>query len=268
MIVGDNLQLNATVSPIDATNQSITWVSDQPRTASVNSNGFVSTGPAYGDVTISAFTQDGHFIASCAINVNPVTVNIPAVIEAENYIKMFGIVLEEGGTDMNVGFIDDRDYMDYSVTVSSTAIFTIDYVYANRFQDSEVTLINENGHILDVLPLAKTEEWFDYDTLTSNPFVLLPGEHFLRIECSIGGMNLDWIEFKSDIPLLSSYTFLGTTDNQYMVEANWDGGKVPPNGYNGLITIQADCVLPAEFAFLLNTNGQLVVSQNIEFKIE
>lgn len=266
MVVGESISLSATVNPINATNQNITWVSDQPRTASVNANGQVSAGPTYGNARITAYTQDGNYMATCDISVSPNRVNIPALIEAEDFIRMSGVVVEGSG-QQNLGFIDDRDWMEYGVIVSSASIFTADYVYANKYVDSEISIVDSAGNVLDFLFLPKTGEWFDYDTLTSNPIMLLPGEYNLRLEAKQGGFNLDWIEFKSDTPLLSSYTFLGTTDDQFIDGSNWDGGMRPPNGYNGLVTIQADCVLPEDMTFLLNPSAQLIIASNVVFEI-
>lgn len=265
MVVGDILQLSATISPANATNQNITWVSNQQSTAAVDTNGLVTAGPTYGDALISAYSQDGNLVATCAITVTPLRVNIPAMIEAEDYIKMFGIVVENlGNNNQNLGFIDDRDWMEYGVIVSTPTVFTVDYRYSSNGGGGELHLVDHQGNVLDITHLPSTTQWFIYDTLTTAPILLLPGAYDLRLYANKGGFNLDKIEFKSGIPLLGSYTFLGTADDQYIVDSNWDGGMRPPNGYNGLITIQADCIVPKEMPFLLNSNGQLLINDGIE----
>jgi uncharacterized protein YjdB len=69
--VGSVEMLAATVLPVDATNQNVTWSSIHPEIASVSSNGTV-TGIAPsedGEVYIIATTEDGNFKDSCRVTV-------------------------------------------------------------------------------------------------------------------------------------------------------------------------------------------------------
>jgi uncharacterized protein YjdB len=64
----DIKQLTATISPIDATNQNVTWSTDNAAVARVDANGLV-TAVADGTANISVTTEDGGFTASCAVYV-------------------------------------------------------------------------------------------------------------------------------------------------------------------------------------------------------
>ena len=66
--VNGTQQLVAAVSPVDATNQSVTWASDNPAVAAVDANGLV-TAVSGGAANITATTADGGFTASCAVTV-------------------------------------------------------------------------------------------------------------------------------------------------------------------------------------------------------
>ena len=69
MAPGSNFQLTATVTPSNATNKNVTWVSGNPAVATVNSSGLV-TANASGTVTIKATTVDGGHSASCQVTVS------------------------------------------------------------------------------------------------------------------------------------------------------------------------------------------------------
>ena len=70
---GDTLQLTATISPSNATNQSVTWSSSDSTVASVSNSGLV-TAKKGGTATITVKTADGGKTATCSITVNsPVT---------------------------------------------------------------------------------------------------------------------------------------------------------------------------------------------------
>jgi uncharacterized protein (TIGR02145 family) len=64
------LQLTATILPANATNKVVTWRSNNPSVATVDSNGKVST-ITPGTTTITVRTQDGNRSASCNLTVRP-----------------------------------------------------------------------------------------------------------------------------------------------------------------------------------------------------
>lgn len=71
--VGDFVQLEATVSPYDATNKNVSWSTSDASIATVDQTGKVK-GIAKGQATITATTEDGGETAQCLIHVKqPVT---------------------------------------------------------------------------------------------------------------------------------------------------------------------------------------------------
>ncbi len=68
VVKGQNLTLVATVSPANATNQEVTWSSDDPDVASVSNAGVV-TANEVGEANITVKTKDGNKTAVCKVTV-------------------------------------------------------------------------------------------------------------------------------------------------------------------------------------------------------
>ncbi len=66
--VGQKSQLTRTITPINATNQNVTWSSDNAAIATVSNTGLV-TAIANGTTTIRATTQQGSFVAQTSVTV-------------------------------------------------------------------------------------------------------------------------------------------------------------------------------------------------------
>ena len=73
--VGGTETLMATVSPKDAANKKVSWKSDKPEIASVDTDGKV-TGVAAGEATITVTTVDGGKTATCKVTVEAATIAV------------------------------------------------------------------------------------------------------------------------------------------------------------------------------------------------
>jgi uncharacterized protein YjdB len=76
--IGLTTQLIATVAPANATNQSVTWSSNNTSVATVNATGLVSAGTE-GVATITVTTQDGLKTATCVVTVTNINVPVTGV---------------------------------------------------------------------------------------------------------------------------------------------------------------------------------------------
>ena len=70
--------LTATMFPTNATNQRVSWSSNNPAVATVNANGVVTAVRA-GTATITVTTEDGNRTAACVVTVLPVGIGAPTL---------------------------------------------------------------------------------------------------------------------------------------------------------------------------------------------
>lgn len=73
IVVGESFTLNATVSPTDAENQEVVWLSAQPLVATVDKAGLVK-GVGAGQTSITVATSDGNRRAVCEVTVREKTI--------------------------------------------------------------------------------------------------------------------------------------------------------------------------------------------------
>ncbi|MFF2889314.1 family 16 glycosylhydrolase [Paenibacillus sp. NPDC057967] len=87
--VGQDVQLNATVAPSNATNKQVTWTVSNSSVASVNQSGKV-TGLAPGTATVTATTVDGNKTAVSTITVVPAAPTVIVIGDAVRGLKKIG----------------------------------------------------------------------------------------------------------------------------------------------------------------------------------
>ena len=83
LYTGDTASLIATVQPDNATNQNVTWSSDNTNVATVESGNVTAVGA--GNATITATTEDGGKTATCTVTVTDKTYAISADATALNF---------------------------------------------------------------------------------------------------------------------------------------------------------------------------------------
>ena len=87
--VGDTNTLTATISPSNATNQSVIWSTNNSSVATV-SNGVV-TAVSTGSAIITASTVDGNYTATCSITVTANTVSVTGINLSTHSVEMSSI---------------------------------------------------------------------------------------------------------------------------------------------------------------------------------
>jgi uncharacterized protein (TIGR02145 family) len=140
---GDELTLNATITPDNATNKNVTWISSNTSVATVD-NGKV-TAHKSGFATIIVTTEDGGKTATCEIMVNSKTVVVTDVTLSEEVIEIYegdifiltATIYPENSTNKNVSW-----------TSSNTSVTTVENgkVTAHMPGSSIITVITEDGN--------------------------------------------------------------------------------------------------------------------------
>jgi uncharacterized protein YjdB len=111
---GATLQLTATVAPTNATIKSVVWSSSNNSRATVSANGLV-TGVSAGSATITVTTNDGSFVASCAVTIGA------SVAVSGVSLSVRSSAIEIGGTLQLVATVSPANATNKLVTWSSSS---------------------------------------------------------------------------------------------------------------------------------------------------
>lgn len=156
LFINGTEQLSVTITPSNATNQSVIWSSNDTDVVIVSSSGFI-TGISAGTSTITAKTEDGNYQAQCHVTVSPIPVSVSGVSLNKNstgiYInsteQLTATVLPVDATNQNVTWSSGNANI---ITVSANGLIkgitagnstvTVTTEDGNYHSECEVTVLN------------------------------------------------------------------------------------------------------------------------------
>ncbi len=195
VVDGNTQQLTATVAPSNATNQTVSWSSNNTAVATVNSSGLV-TAIAPGTATITATTQDGSKTDTSVITVTAVVVaNTIQTLQAEN-ATLNGATIATNQTGYNgTGFIDftnaTGDYVQWTVNIPTAGSYDLSFRYS-LLSGSRPLELKVNGVVkVASLDFPITGSWSTWNKVTSTQ-TLIAGNNTIRLTTNgSNGGNLD-----------------------------------------------------------------------------
>jgi len=156
IIKGESDYLTAEVIPSDATNKEITWKSDNPEIASVDSNGKIM---AYeiGSTIITATTEDGGKKAQCEVNVEVISVNgvtlnkTSLAIDVNESEALISTIEPTNATNKNISWKSGNNNI---ATVDSKG-----RVFGVNVGNTTITVTTEDGAKTAVCDVVVTKSW-------------------------------------------------------------------------------------------------------------
>ena len=154
---GETARLTATVLPETATNRNVTWSSNAPGVATVDSSGKV-TAVAPGTATITVTTQDGNHTAACTVTVSsylpPANPNYRITVEAtQGGTVTADPTAAKAGATVTLTPAPDRGYRVGSVAVTDRFG---DAVAVTEQADGTYTFTMPNGQVTVTVTFAET----------------------------------------------------------------------------------------------------------------
>ena len=174
--VGDTLTLSAIVSPLDATNKTVNWISSNTTVATADSN--VITAKYPGEAVITVTTKDGNKTANCIVSVT-----MPSVADCNGNIPGFGTSL---GT---VNFATEQEWVVNSqvwsdvVTATNCNKTTYSGGQINNFNaDCRSNHPDYPGSLFSWCAMVRFG-----DILCPEPWRIPTNEDFIKLDITLGG---------------------------------------------------------------------------------
>lgn len=141
-----------------------------------------------------------HFMAHAVENKLYLHHTLPGKIEAEEYFKNNGFILEECKDDdngKNLSYANPGDYADFVIDVAKSGTYRVNTRMASEYSDGEVLLMYQSDDRMKVgvkLTFDATGGWQNWVTHKSE-LVLPAGKYILRLYSRKGAFNINWLSF-------------------------------------------------------------------------
>ncbi len=118
-------------------------------------------------------------------------------IEAEHYVSMQGIQTEntsDAGGGLNVGYIDNGDWMDYTYSAPSTGAYLLKLRISTPANGAQLQVRKADGSVLATFNVPNTGGWQNWQTMSAT-ISLTQGTQVLRLlSTAASNWNVNWIE--------------------------------------------------------------------------
>jgi beta-glucanase (GH16 family) len=160
--------------------------------------------PAETTVSLEVEAEDFSGNRSPRVSISATTQPVRSInqrVQAQAYDAMTGIrteITEDSSGDVNVGWIDQGDSLEYILRVEEAGTYRITYRVASLDGGGELELLTRSRFPLTVTSIPKTGAWQSWTDVTSDSFTLEEGIYTFRLRAAQGGFNLNYFDFKLD----------------------------------------------------------------------
>jgi poly(3-hydroxybutyrate) depolymerase len=132
----------------------------------------------------------------------PVAAPLPSAtifkIEAENFTSQSGVQTEgtqDAGGGQNVGWIEQNDWMDYSINPATSGTYTVKLRVATPNANAQLQIRKADGTVLTTVTLPNTWGYQSWQTVNAT-INLTAGAQTIRVVSTASeGWNINWMEF-------------------------------------------------------------------------
>ncbi|MCE7067962.1 carbohydrate-binding protein [Dyadobacter sp. CY326] len=148
-----------------------------------------------GNQTIRIFAEKGGFNFNWFEAI--ASRNVIGRVEAEDFDAVSDVRTETTSDvdgNLNVGYIDDGDFLDYNIKLAAAGTYSANFRIANSYGAGIIQIKNGSGALLGQINVPQTGGWQSWETI-GIPLTLPAGSQLIRLSIVSGAFNLNWFEF-------------------------------------------------------------------------
>jgi hypothetical protein len=164
-------------------------------------------------------------------------------IEAEEFSSMSGVqtsTTTDAGGGEYVGWIDNGDWMNYNVSVSTSGTYTINLRIATIYSGSQLQIKKADGSWLATVNIPITGGFQTFQTISAN-IALAAGSQTIKIQStSSAGWNINWLEIGTSSSLSLAKTSTGIMSTETTNTTTAPALEVFPNPVTDRFALQVN----------------------------
>ena len=156
-------------------------------------------------------------------NLNWFSFQVPSLfLEAESFTAQSGVRTEttaDTGGGLNLGYIENGDWTQYSVTIPSPGDYVIEFRTASNNNDGGEIEIVADGATIGNVTVPDTNGWQNWTTISSDVTFATAGTKTLRLNFTGGAaslFNMNWLSISPFVPVEPLAITVGNTLQQKM----------------------------------------------------
>lgn len=135
------------------------------------------------------------------------------------------VCTDNAGSPYSVGWIENGEWLNYTITVTRAGTYNILFRYAANSADAKLQLYCNNSQLTDVINLPNSNGWYNWRTREYENVHLNAGVQTLTLKVVTSGFNINQFEFK----LIKADQ---TDIDDYFVPGRFQIGSNYPNPFN------------------------------------
>ncbi len=158
---------------------------------------------------------------------------------------------DENGAPYDIGWINDNEWLQYSVTIDHTGEYEISLRIASPNNGGKLQLTLDDLPLTGEIEVPSSGGWSNWMTIKTSPVELTIGNHKLTLRFLVGGFNINYIKFDA---------CSAVKQDKAKRPVNYDlQVKSYPNPFNNSVTISYHLTYESHIVLkIFNIAGELI----------
>ena len=140
------------------------------------------------------------------------------------------------GAKYNVGWIDDGEWLLYTITVNQSGVYDIEFRISSPNNRGVFQLLLDNQTLTNAITVHNTGGWKNWQTIKKSNISISSGKHSLKLYINKGGFNINFMRFTFKAVPVEEGLLFDPGIKEFLLSQNY------PNPFNNVT--QIPIVLP------------------------